>query len=336
MRLLRLFLLVLCVTLACAAARAADAPPPPAPGNENSKDEPVDPDVLHKVHKLIRGTLSSDDKEREKAWNDIRDMGNLAVPGLIGVYRQKTTTPEEVRSILLALGDSKDPRAGPALAELLTSTDKSVRRDAARAMGDSGYKGGIPALEKVAQDVKEDEDVRLFAGSAAAKLGDADALKVLSALLKSTRPEIRSRAVFAIGKNGGVAHVAEIEKALEDTDASVREDAVEALRLLGKEPVWPGLIKATSDTDYKIRGAAMDALRQVTKQKFDNDPKKWQDWFKNGAKPEAPKSDEEKANDAANKDLKEKVKDKLKSRDKSDESKTDDGMDGTSSEGKDD
>ncbi len=331
MRLLRLFLLVLPFTLAFDAACAADAPGP-TPPKEIPKDEPIDPDVLHKVHKLIRGTLSSDDKEREKAWNDIRDMGNLAVPGLIGVYRQKTTTPEEVRSILLALGDSKDPRAGPALAELLTSTDKSVRRDAARAMGDSGYKGGIPALEKVAKDVKEDEDVRLFAASAAAKLGSTDALKVLSDLAKSTRPEIRSRAIFAIGKNGGVAHVAEIEKALEDTDASVREDAVEALRLLGKEPVWPGLIKATSDTDYKIRGAAMDALRQLTRQKFDNDPKKWQEWFKNGAKPpETPKADDEKSDDTVKP-----LKEKAKSRDKTDEPKSDDGMDSTEKDGKDD
>ena len=320
MRVLRLFISASLLACAAQSTFASDAPAPKDPPKENPKEEPVDADVLHKVRKLIRGTLSSDDKEREKAWNDIRDMGNLAVPGLIGVYRQKSTTPEEMRSILLALGDSKDPRAGPALAELLTSAEKSIRRDAARAIGDSGYKGGVPALEKVAHDAKEDEDVRLFAAAAAAKLGSEDALKVLSELLKSSRPEIRSRAVFAIGKNGGVAHVAEIEKALEDSDPSVREDAVEALRLLNNEKVWPGLIKATADSDYKIRGAAMDALRQLTKQKFDNDPKAWQEWFKNGAKADAPKpkqSDEER-------DLEK----KSKSREKSDEPKGDDDSEG--------
>jgi HEAT repeat protein len=286
MRLSKLSSIVIGVTLSGIASAVHTAEAPKETPKAAPKEEPIDPDVLRKVRKLIQGTLSSDEKEREKAWNDIRDMGNLAVPGLIGVYRQKTTKPEEVRAILIALGDSKDPRAGPALAELLASPEKMIRRDAARAIGDTGYKGGIPALEALARDVKEEEEVRLFAASAAAKLGSADALKILSELMKSEHPEIRSRAVFAMGKCGGAAQAAEIEVALADKDSSVREDAVEALRLLKQEQAWPGLIKATADSDYKIRNAAMDALKELTGQKFGNEPKAWQDWFKNGAKKE--------------------------------------------------
>src|SRR5579862_1061163 len=118
---------VLLVVIALGIASASRAADPSNPTPPTQPTKPIaaesDPDVLRKVKKLIQGTLSSDEAEREKAWNQLRDMGNLAVPGLIGVFRQKSTTPAEVGSILIALGDSKDPRAGPALLELLTSSD---------------------------------------------------------------------------------------------------------------------------------------------------------------------------------------------------------------------
>jgi HEAT repeat protein len=268
------------LALAIGAANASRAADPTNPAPPKAKTEEIDPDVLRKVKKLIQATLSSEEAEREKAWNQIKEMGNLAVPGLIGVFRQKTTTPEEVGSILLALGDSKDPRAGPALVELLTSSEKSVRVATARSMGDIEYKDGIPALLKLAQDAKEEEEVRLFAAASAGKMGSADAQKVLGELMKSTHPEIRSRAVFWLGKCGAVKEVAAIEGALADKDQSVREDAVEALLLLKNEVAWPGLLKAIEDEDYKVRNAAMDALRQLTGENIDKNPQAWLDWWK--------------------------------------------------------
>src|SRR5205823_1603167 len=89
-------------------------------------EEPIDPDVLRKVRKLVKGTLAEDTKEREKAWNDIREMGNLVTPGLVELCKLKETTPAMSQSILIALGDSKDPRAGPALADLLKSPEAFI------------------------------------------------------------------------------------------------------------------------------------------------------------------------------------------------------------------
>src|SRR6185503_14140973 len=127
-------------------------------------------------------------------------------------------TPEMMRSILIALGESKDLRAGPALVEILNADDPLVRQDAARAIGDSRYKAGAPALEKLAADSKQNEDVRLYAAIAGAKLESAACLDVLKTLLASERPELRSRAVFALGKHGGIKQIDVIAKALEDKD----------------------------------------------------------------------------------------------------------------------
>ena len=91
--------------------------------------------------------------------------------------------------------------------------------------------------------------------------------------------KVGMRAVFALGKYGGTKYAPSIEPALADEDDAVRTDAVEALRLLKTKPAWAGLIKATNDANFRIRGAAMEALREVTKQKIENDPKAWQEWW---------------------------------------------------------
>lgn len=246
--------------------------PPPLPAE-------IDPDVVNKVRKLIRGTLKEDDAAREEAWKALRDMGNLAVPGLVAVYRAETTTPEMVKSILIALGDSKDARAGPALVEILGSKDVGSRALAARGIGDSNYKDGVGALKERMFDPKEQEEVILYAAASAAKLGSASGAESLKTLMKSSKAETRTRALYALGKHAGKQHVEALAEGLKDQDAGVRMDAVEALRLVGGKEVWGVLVDATKDADYKIRGSAMDALRELTKQKIGNEPKEWQDWW---------------------------------------------------------
>jgi len=254
-----------------AVAESADKP-------ASSKDA-VDPEVLSKVRKLITDTLSTDQAVREAAWNGLKNMGNLGLPGLVALCRQKETTPEMLRSVLIALGDTKDPRAAPALTEQLSSKDARIRRDAARALGDCGCRDAAPALDKLAGDAAEEEDVRLFAATAGARLASAQALKILVELARSPRAETRSRAVFALGKYGGVEQAAIAAKALDDTDRDVREDAVAALRLLQKKEAWGPLVQATADSDFKVRNAAMDALRELTGQQIGNDPAAWKAWW---------------------------------------------------------
>lgn len=271
---------------------------------EAAADEEIDPDVLRKVTKLVNGTLDTDEKVREKAWAEINDMGNLAVPGLLAVFKQPSTTSQMVSQILIALEDSKDPRAGPALVEILADKAPVNRGNAARAIGDTGYKKGLPALEKVYENDKETEGVRLFAASSAAKLGSTKGLHVIGKLAESKDAEIRKRAVYFLGKYGGSNDVPAVAKLLADADTGVREDAVEALRLIAKQKaddaVLGALIEAVGNDHYKARTAAMAALREVSGQKLPNEPKAWQDWWaaKHGGKP-APADPDDSTDDAA-------------------------------------
>lgn len=264
-----LLLLAGCLGFSAAAEEKPDA----------QSSEEVDPDVLRKVRKLMRGTLSEDAEEREKSWTEVRNMGNLITPGLLALCKNNETPAPMLRSILLALGDSKDPRAGSALSELLKSEDAGVRKLAARAMGDSNYKAGAAQLDAVASNEKEDEEVRLFAATSSIRLGGSKAAEVLKSLLKSGKPELRSRAVFALGKYGGIKQLDAVGAVLKDSDPSVREDAIAALGAMKERSTCPVLIDATKDDNYRVRGAAMDALRELTKQSFGNEPKEWQNWW---------------------------------------------------------
>ena len=102
---------------------------PPGGGQAASPQDPVDAEVLRKVRQLVGDTLATDNAARETAWSGLGSMGNLAVPGLVALCHQKETTPQMLRSIVIALGDTKDPRAAPALMELLSSKDARMRRD---------------------------------------------------------------------------------------------------------------------------------------------------------------------------------------------------------------
>lgn len=229
-------------------------------------EEVVSDDVMRKIRRLIRATLSEDGEERDEGWKQLRNMGNLAVPGLAAVARHKDTTPEMLNSLMIALGDSKDPRAGPALAGLLKSKNPLVLQGAARAIADSGYKDALPGLEGLASDPTQEEEVRLFAAIAAAKFQSAVGFDALKFMATSDRPATRTRSVFALGKYGGKPYVSTLAAALDDSEAVVRADAIEALRHAGGDEAKVALARAMCDPDHRVRAAALAALRGLTDQ----------------------------------------------------------------------
>ncbi|MBE7467156.1 MAG: HEAT repeat domain-containing protein [Planctomycetes bacterium] len=271
------------------AAKAEPAQAVPAPAEAAVTEEPADPDMVRKVKRLIRATLEEEKEARDAAWKELREMGNLIVPGLVALFRAEGTTDDEVRSILIALGDSKDPRSGPALVEVLEHKNPKIRRDAARALGNSKYKAAVPALAKHFDAAGEDEDVRLYAAIAAAQLGSDTGYGALKALMGSEQEAVRTRAVFALGQHGGKARAADVALALKDSSPMVRKDAADILRRMKAETVTGALVEACGDEDYKVRAEIVKALKELTGQSHDT-PEDWKKWWsekQGGAKTDA-------------------------------------------------
>ncbi len=111
-------------------------------------------------------------------------------------------------------------------------------------------------------------EVRLAAVSALArdKTHAAEAVTLLSGLLKDPSAEMRARAAEALGHHGPAADSARaalIEK-LADPEAIVRRQAAKALARLKADPeaTLPLLIKLLEDPDPSVRMRAMDALTE--------------------------------------------------------------------------
>ena len=138
-------------------------------------------------------------------------------------------------------------------------------------------------MKKSPQLPANDEDLRLVAAIACAKLKSEKAPELLRALSASKDPGNRARAVFALGKYSPPGQelktVGALKPFFSDPEDSVREECVNALRLVGGKASAASLIEMLSETNFKIRAAAMDALRELTQKKFGNDPKEWKDWW---------------------------------------------------------
>jgi hypothetical protein len=274
------------------------------------QEAPVEPEVIRRVGKIIQRTLSKELEERQEAWKQLKDMGNLAVPGLSALYDDRETTPEMKQSILLALGDSQDARAGPALVEILGKPDPAQQIGACRALERCGYKPAVPALQALLArpSAELEEDLRLFAARAAVKLGGLASAQDLIALLTSGNPQIRARAAFALGdalhvhgkpnaesppelaewrKKAGAA----LRGLIRDEHRGVREDAVEALRVLGDGQGLQGLVAYLGDTDYKIRSAAMAYLEELSGESQDNEAA-WTTWWNEKGRKKYPEAQE--------------------------------------------
>ncbi|PKL55548.1 MAG: hypothetical protein CVV35_09395, partial [Methanomicrobiales archaeon HGW-Methanomicrobiales-6] len=113
-------------------------------------------------------------KER---WGNLLSMGPAAVGPLIAVLNDRDDSIR--RRAAKVLGEIGDPRAVPALIGLLHDDYYSIRREAAAALGATG----VPAMEPVVSALSDpDADVRKRAADVLSEIGDARAIEPLEGI----------------------------------------------------------------------------------------------------------------------------------------------------------
>jgi HEAT repeat protein len=75
--------------------------------------------------------------------------------------------------------------------------------------------------------------------------------------------QARRRAVWELGRTGGVAALPLLGEALGDPDVEVRREAVWALARIGGAVVLPRLQEALRDGDPEVRGMAREAITAI-------------------------------------------------------------------------
>ena len=79
----------------------------------------------------------------------------------------------------------------------------------------------------------------------------------------SSNPELKTSAIYAMGKNCDPCWLPLLQKEMDNTDAEVRYGAAAACGELEEEEAVPGLIGLTGDTDVDVGMAAIQALGKI-------------------------------------------------------------------------
>lgn len=181
----------------------------------------------------------ADSRVQIKAINGLRRTSCSRAAKLILPFLNDAN-PALRRHAVDAIGDL-DPVAEIDLVTDLLVNDVSceVRAAAARALGRTGDRRVVPALESALRD---QSSVRCAAVIGLTSLGLPDAVPPLLAMLRDPAPEVRYHAVSGLGKLQADTAGTAIKAMVEDPDSMVKAGAEKTLKQLGIEqvrmPLW--------------------------------------------------------------------------------------------------
>jgi len=154
------------------------------------------------------------------------------------------------------------------LSQQLTSTNATVRRNAAWAVGElhnmvpGERSGAVPQLITLLGD--SDAWVRMAAARALGEVRDERALTRLVATLSDENWRVRELAVWALSEmKDDRAVTALCSVLLSDSRVEVRRGAAEALGEIASADALPSLKQALNDTEPSVRGKAAWAISEI-------------------------------------------------------------------------
>ncbi len=147
------------------------------------------------------------------------------------------------------------------LLKMVESEDKSLRMNAAIALGRMGDERGVDALIATLDDVSP--KVRSAAATALGMIGDDRATEPLLNLLKDSNIKVRRAALESLNDLHITAkHVDQIKYCLRDRDSRVRELTAVLLGKDGEKALNP-LLKGLKDKTTQVRVATVHSLLEI-------------------------------------------------------------------------
>ncbi|MCS7185906.1 MAG: HEAT repeat domain-containing protein [Armatimonadota bacterium] len=167
------------------------------------------------------------------------------------------------RDMARYIGELRYAKATPDLIEKLQNdADPEVRSACAYALGNIGAKFAVVPLQEVMQSEKEEMPVRLAAAVALGQMGNEQGIEFLIEQLKSSDEKVRASAVEALRTIGKPATRLLIEAA-KSKDSLQRWGAVAALGETGDPKAVPILLRALRDEDENVRAVAAASLGKL-------------------------------------------------------------------------
>jgi HEAT repeat protein len=207
---------------------------------------------------------SGKDERRHIAFRHLREIGEPAIPVLVGLVREHDVP---VRSDALDALAKMGPRAAssiPELIEMLNGDQADLRRQVAWVLGTIGptAESAVPSLRALLQH--PDPQLRYAAAQALAHIGGSGHVVLERA---RTSRDVRQRAASLQGMAARPLDLPSrrdiVAAGLADSSAEVRLRAVELLMVVGREDreaFAPYLMKALTDPDPAVNRTAHTVL----------------------------------------------------------------------------
>jgi HEAT repeat protein len=238
------------------------------------------------IEPLVEATLkNASEKVSEKASEALGQIGGpSAIDPLVAALQDKSASTR--RRAIRALGKLHDPRAVEPLVAAAKDQDAGVREAAVQALVRSKDPRSVEVLLGALKDPST--SIRSAAATALGQSRDARAVEPLLAALTDTNASVRSSVIKALGELGDRRAGPRLLPLLQEKDTSIRQVVAESLgRVCDASCVEP-LIAALKDKDVRVRAAVAGALAQLTGQRFGEDRKQWEKWWKQNMKTPSP------------------------------------------------
>ncbi len=198
----------------------------------------------HDAEHLLARLASTDWRARQEALEALEQWdGPSLARALVKVVRKDPGDLSALSGALDALeriGRSVHGAISGELIALLDDPDADMRMVAPLVLGQIGDTSAVPALLRMAQRAKEEENARFNAIEALGKLGDPSAVPKLRQLATEEVPYLRYAAVLALGQSGSQEAADDLLPLLDDD--YLAEPAVTALAQIGSERAVPEIV----------------------------------------------------------------------------------------------
>ena len=163
------------------------------------------------------------------------------------------------------LGQAKDPRAGAALLAIADNAGEpaAVRVQAVRALAQLGHPKAAAVMRRLIVSPKVDQNLQLEAVTALSQLRSPDMVELLLDLASASWPSVRAAALQALARTDVDTFMIAISGLGPDPHWSVRAALATVLGDLGRERAQPRLTAMLSDSDQRVIPAVLAALAKI-------------------------------------------------------------------------